>query len=263
MKISRFLINTVLFFFLFFIVLILFNLPCIVSNLYNKVYITIYLKDRLGNREKEGLMKEINKIKSGIEISFISKENMLKAVAPPKVTTLLEKNPLFDSFKVKFTGKTKYKDFENLYSNVSSMSEIEKIIYPKQFVETVRDIENSLFKTLLILCGIYLFGMLIIQVLTSHIFARLSQEERGVFYLSGKTKFFLLFSSLTSCITYNLISSLAAISLLFLAWTFFPNNLPFLFGEELHFFSYDIILSLIGIGILFGFISFIPTIGFL
>lgn len=260
MRIGYILIHGILLFFLFAVLIFLFNIPLFMSFLYSKIEITLHLKDGLSSSSCEALMKRINKIRPYMEIKYQSKEQALKELVSPNVINLLDKNPLSDTFKIRLFGKITEKDFEKLEEELKTHEEIKKISYSKKGVDVLSRIKEVLLKGSLLIGMIYLFGMIIILSIVSLINIALSKEEREILYLSGRTKSSLCLSLLISSMIDGLIGSIFAISSLFLTYTFFINSL---FGYEIAFFSPDIILSLLGIGILLGFLTKIPSLFFI
>jgi|GEM_PF-6398180 len=258
MRFLRILIGAILFFFLFMLILSLFNIHPFISSLYSKVEITLFLEDGLPFSSKEALMKRINRLRSGIEIRYQSKEDVLKGLVSQDIINLLEKNPLPSSFKIRLFGKISKEDFEKFISSVQSLEGIEKISFSKESIDFIKKLKDGFLKTLLWVCGIYLFGIIIILSILSLIEVRLYKEEREVLYLTGRTRWSLCLSGLISSMIDGFLGSLLALSLLFLGYTLFGKDLN-IFGFEIIFFSFDVILSLLGIGILLGFLAKIPS----
>lgn len=253
------LIYGILLFFLFLLLLSLFNIPLFMSSLYSKIEITLYLKDGLPSSSVEDLMKSINKKREEIEIKYQSKEEALKELVGPNIINLLDKNPLLDTCKIRLFGKIEEKDFEALEEWLKTYEEIEKISYSKKSVDVLSKIKNVLLEGFLWLGMIYVFGMLIILSIFSLIEVRSSKEKREILYLSGRTKLSLFLSYLFSSMIDGFLGSILAISSLFLSYTFFGNIL----GFEITFFSADITLCLLGIGVLLAFLAKIPTVFFI
>ncbi len=207
-------------------------------------------------------MKRINKLRSGIEIKYQSKDEALKGLLPSNVINILDKNPLSDSFKIRLFGKIGKGDFEKLASSLSLLEGIEKIRYHKESTDFLSRVQNILLRSFLMLCGVYLLGIMIILSYLSLTEVKLYKEEREVLYLSGMTKWSISLSLLISSIIDGLIGSLVALVLLFAGYASFVQGTT-LFGFEIVFFSLDIILSLLGVGILLGFLTKIPTLFFI
>ncbi|MEW6481508.1 MAG: permease-like cell division protein FtsX [bacterium] len=255
-------IQSILFLFLFFLLLCLFNISPFISFLYHKIEITAYLKEGIPFSSLEALMKRINQERKGIEIRYQSKEDALKGLVPAEVVNILDKNPLCSSFKIRLFGKIEENDFDKFISFLSSMKDIEKISYSKEALKFLSKIKHGFLKAFLWICGICSSFIIIILILLSLMDAKLYKEEREILYLSGRTKWSLVLSSLISSMIDGLFSSLIAFVFLFIGWTLFVHKgiSP---SFEISFFSFDIILSLAGIGILLGFITKIPTLFFL
>lgn len=197
--------------------------------------------------------------RKGIEIKYQSKEEALKGLVSNEVVNILDKNPIPSSLKIRLSEKIEKADFDKLISFLSSIEGIEKISYSKEDVEFLSKMKNRFLKVFLWICGIYSLCLIIILVFLSLIDAKLYKEEREILYLSGRTKWSLFLSSLISSMVNGLFSSLIALIFLFLGYTLFVNS-GISSSFEIAFFSFDIILSLLGCGILLGFLTKIPVI---
>jgi cell division protein FtsX len=260
MKVTKVLITTISLLFIFSFLLALFNLNIFITTLYSRIRIDAYIERELTQSEKERIMAEIRSVRDGIEITYYSKDEALEALGvSKKVVELLDKNPLPDSFRVVLKGRIRYPDFSTTASAIRKIEGVYEVVYPVLLVEKIAQIEReikNIFFGAGVLVGISTFLLIFLADLSKVI---AQKREIKIMELCGTSSWSIRLSFLTSNMLEGLMAGTISLLILWVCYHFFlsSQNFSFLLGSHLSFFSFDLILSLLGVSVLISFLSWL------
>jgi len=175
------------------LILLVSNVNFMADNLEKKLEISVYLEDNLSDAQLRLLKMDIEKIAGVKSVKFVSKEEGLENFKAQigdngEIFSLLEKNPLPDTFEIKTDQPEMIKSISEKIAKLDGVSEVE---YGREVVEKLLKVTNAIQKigAILIIALVIATVFLISNTIKLTVFAR--RKEIHIMKLVGATNWFI------------------------------------------------------------------------
>ena len=203
----------------------------IITNLQEKVDLSIYFKVEVSEIDILSLQEEINSLPEVKEIGYVSPEEALeKFIEKHKDNLILMEsleeigaNPFLASLEIKVFQSQEYETIVSFLENNQAYFLIEKIDYyqRKPIIENVYNFTNNLNKGVIIFSIVLLFTALLISYNTTRMSIFSSREEIKIQKLVGASNWFVRGPFLVQGIICGFLSTIASSFLLLsFSWGF-------------------------------------------
>ena len=234
------------------------------------VSMSIYLEDGITEKQKRQIESAIKAFKGADLKGFITKKQamiQLKQGLGEQAGLLdgLEHNPLPSSFEIVFNNvKENQIDPKQIKISLGKMSGVDEVQYSEQWAERFKGVLDIL-KIVGFIVGAFL-GIAVLFITTNTIKLAIysRRDEIEIAKLVGATDWFVKIPFLIEGAIQGIISSVGALVILFLAYSFFSFKAVHLFGLpvlDFIFLSGEHALFIIGLGIVLGLLGGLIAVG--
>ncbi len=196
------------------------NFNQVAEKLRERIEVEVFLKDISESTAKQYLLPKLRKIKGVKEVSYVSKDQALEIFRKDSGTDpleILESNPLPASFRLRIAPEYNRSDsIRTLTDRLRSWSEVETVVYRKQFLEVIESRAYAFQISSLIIGVILAISSVILVANTIQLAVYAKRDMIRTMKLVGATPMFIRLPFLIEGVVHGLIGGLCATLLLLL-----------------------------------------------
>lgn len=194
------------------------NFNQVAEKLRERIEVEVFLKDIPEATAKQYLLPKLRKLKGVKEVSYISKEQALEIFRKDSGTDpleILESNPLPASFRLRIAPEFNTSDSIRVMSErLRSWSEVETVVYRKQFLEVIESRAYAFQIASLIIGIILAISSVVLVANTIQLTVYAKRDMIRTMKLVGATPMFIRLPFLIEGIVHGLIGGFSASLLL-------------------------------------------------